>query len=133
MVASVTHHTPSVAPSVGAWMRRMKEGRRSRPKEAMAANAAPDTASTAVRISTHSGSGPAKGAPLMGLPRRSALRGARFRAAAWRSWHRSRGSLDHLAAQKELGKRRRAHEAEQRDQHRGLEVHAARIHDAEHP
>ncbi|CKS59629.1 Uncharacterised protein [Mycobacterium tuberculosis] len=27
------HHTPTVAPSVGAWMRRKKVGIRSRPKE----------------------------------------------------------------------------------------------------
>jgi hypothetical protein len=58
MVATVIDHTPPVAPSVGAWMRRKKVGSRTRPKEPMAAKAAPSTTNTAVTISAHRGSGP---------------------------------------------------------------------------
>src|SRR6478609_3674557 len=109
MVASVMHHTPTVAPSVGAWMRRKKVGSRTSPNEPMAANAAPSTANTAVRISAHSGSGPMMKSVMALLP----------------------GSFDYLAAQQELRQRGRSDEAEQRDQHGGLEVDIARVHDAE--
>src|SRR5690349_20642579 len=128
MVASVMHQTPSVAPSVGAWMRRKKVGMRTRPKEPMAANAAPTTAKTAVSTSAHSGNASFIAAPTLGTscPRCP----PRGRELAWGG--PARRSFDHLPAQQELGDRRRPDEAEQRDHHRGLEVDVARVDDAQH-
>src|SRR5689334_14398357 len=112
MVAMVRHHTPAVAPSVGAWMRWKKVGSRTRPKEPTAAKAAPSTANRPVRISAHSGSGPMMKSGTVFI--------------------RHLPSFDHLAAQQEFRQCGRAHETEQRDQHRRLEVHVARVVDAQH-